>query len=121
MSLLAAKIDVWYLDDLDTAVNVFPVRSGGTSVYKKREHYILTLSRKFAGMLAFFEEVGTTRSSFTARTSAGSTWNYSSTGRRWMCTKDNPKIIDSITGEGVQTQVWEHWTDEEDLPESQYP
>lgn len=121
MSLMAVKLDDWYLDDVDTAISVYPVTTGGTSVYKKREHYIMTMSRKFVGMTCFQEEVGNVRTGFSMRTSAAINWTYSSFSNKWMCTKDNPKVVDTITGEGIQTQVWEHWTDEEDLPGTAYP
>lgn len=121
MSLNADKLDDWYLDDLDTGLRVYPVTEGGTSGYKKREHYILTMSRKFSKMTSFTEEVGTIRTHFSMKTSGGgNTISYSTGTSKWMCTKDHPVVTDTITGEGVQTQVWEHWTDEEDMPESDY-
>lgn len=120
MSVTAGILDDWYLEDIDTAIQVYPVVQGSKSVYMKREHYILTISRKFVGMTAFYEEVGNKRSSFSFKTGADSNSSYSSSKRKWMCTKDSPKITDSITGEGQEVQVWEHWTDEEEMPESEY-
>lgn len=125
MNLSASKVEPWYLDDIDTALLVYPVQKGGRSVYMKREHYIITMSRQFFKMTSFVEEIGQSKSSFSfktgggARSDSGST-AYSSSGKKWMCTKDNPRIMDTVTGEGIQTQVWEYWADEEEMPESEY-
>jgi hypothetical protein len=120
MSVTAKKIDDWYLDDIDTAMQIYPVVEGGKSVYYKRENYILTISRKFVQMTAFFEEVGNKRSSFAFMTGGGAQSTYSSTGKKWICTKDHPVINDTITGEGLETQVWEYYADPVKLPESEY-
>jgi hypothetical protein len=120
MSLTAKKIDDWYLDDIDPSLEIYPVTEGAVSSYWKRETYILTMSRKFAMMTAFFEEVGNTRSSFSYKTAANTSSSYSSAGKKWICTKDRVVIVDTITGEGLETQVWEYIADPVKMAGTEY-
>jgi len=115
MSVTARKLDPWYVDEIDTEAEVFAVITGGKSVYKIREHYMISISRKFVQMTAFYEQVGTSTTSFSFMTGGGASSSYSSTGRKWMCTKDKIKIVDTITGEGLESQVWEQFSEEVDL------
>jgi hypothetical protein len=120
MSVTAKKIDAWYLDDIDPSLEIYPVTEGGVSSYWKRETYILTMSRKFAMMTAFYEEVGNTKSSFSFRTGGGASSTYSTVGKKWICTKDRAVINDTITGEGLETQVWEYVKDPVKMKGTEY-
>lgn len=131
MSLTAKKLDDWYLEDIDPSLEIYPVMEGGVSSYWKRETYILTMSRKFAMMRTFFEEVGTTKSSFSYKTGGGASSSsnktggdalssYSSAGKKWICTKDRVVIVDTITGEGLETQVWEYIADPVKMAGTEY-
>jgi hypothetical protein len=120
MSVTAGKVDDWYLDEIDPSMEIYPVKEGGKSSYWKRETYILTMSRKFAKMTAFYEEVGSSKSSFSYKTGGGASSTYSSTGKKWMCTKDRVVINDTITGEGLETQVWEYIADPVKMAGTEY-
>lgn len=121
MSVTAGKVDDWYLVDLDTDLTVEPVVEGDEEGgYEKYEHYILTIERKLRNVIVFNEEVGTKKGSFTFKTGADATMTFSSTKKKWLCTKDRIGEVDTVTGECLQTQVWEHFSEREPLEDGEY-
>jgi hypothetical protein len=116
MSISARNLDDWYMDEPDCQVEVRNKDEDGASVLQWRDHFTIRLSRKFSGLMSHSSETRTTRTSFTAKTSAAVTIIWFATDKKFFCTQDSCPISDSITGEGLQTQIWEHYTDWEDIP-----
>jgi hypothetical protein len=115
MSVTAKKVEPWYLNYIETECEVYPVTSNNKTVYMIREHYILSQTRQFVQMTAFYEETGDLKTSFAYKTGGGAAAAYASIGRKWMCTKDKTAITDTITGDGSEEQVWEHFSEEVEL------
>ena len=121
MSVTAVKKDFWYSEGVQCQVETQTVVDGDTSKLQWRDHFTISLVQKFVKMIAFYSETRTSCSSFTFNTSADTQCTWSQTGKKFFCTSDEPKITDFITGEGEESQVWEHYTDWEDIPDTAYP
>jgi hypothetical protein len=122
MPVTAHQTDAWYSDGVDCQEIISARVEGGVSVYYKREHHVMTLSRKLVGVSRFEDELGARKTSFSYRTGADTSVTYAGrSGKKvFRCTGDRLTMTDSITGEQLQVQTWEHFTDEEELPESEY-
>lgn len=120
MSLQASKLDLWYMDEPDCQVDVRTHVEEETSVLQWRDHFTIKLSRKFAGLRSFVPETRSERTSFQAQTSAGTWVIWSHPGKKFICTQHSAPINDTITGEGLETQTWEHYTEWEAVPETAF-
>lgn len=120
MSLSAARIDLWYMDEPDCQVDIRSVIQGETSVLQWRDHFTIKLSRKFAGLQSFNSETRSERTSFQAQTSAGTYVIWSHPNKKFICTQHSAPISDTITGEGTEIQTWEHYTEWEAVPETAF-
>jgi hypothetical protein len=86
-------------------------------VIQVRSQYTLTIARSVFGITSFGEMVGETKQSWALLTGPGTSINYTSTAKKWVCTKDRPELIDLTIGEYRQTQVWVYmskWKNVED-------
>jgi hypothetical protein len=121
MSVTAKKLDDWYSEGVQCQVETQTIVDGETSKLQWRDHFTITLVRKFAMMTAFYSETRKTRTSFSFKTGGGAQCFWSCTGKKFFCTSDEPRVMDTITGEGDESQTWEHYTDWEDIPNTHYP
>jgi hypothetical protein len=113
MSLSAERTLNWILDDFDTSGEY---RENSSGVIQTRDHYILNMNRRFVKLRSWTTERGESRTTFAFETGGGVTsviGPFSS--KKFICSRDKLQIIDHITGEGIEAQVWEHYTKWEDV------
>lgn len=115
------KLDFVYSDGVQCMTECQTVVDGTTSRLQWRDHWTISLTQKFAQLISFNAENKTIRSCFTFKTGGGMTVTWSHPGKKFFCTVDEPRILDTITGEGEESQTWEHFTDWEDIPATHYP
>lgn len=117
MSVSAIHSENWYLEGFDPTIEYQTATpsSGGDPVLQSREHYVITQSRKLVKVTGFDEEVGTSKTSFQWYMGGSVSLFKSSTGTKYICSSDKLQIVNLITGEAKQTQVWEHYTEWEDV------
>lgn len=121
MPIKAQVIDDWYCDDLDAQDEIDKVVDGESSHMEKTDHYTITLSRKFCNLIMHFPDNGLEKSAFVFKTGANATVQWSYPGKKFRCTQDRIQITDPITGEGLQTQTWEHYADPVAMAGTAYP
>ena len=118
--LTAEKIERWIMDVIDPLEELQTVTSGGVSKMQTRLHYTVVMHRFFTKMTSFKESIRDTRRGFDMDTGPKSRVAFSSTDKKYRCTRDTPRILDLITGYGRQDQTWEHFTDWEDLEDGAF-
>lgn len=85
-----------------------------------RDQYVMTIKRIMWALTAFGEEVGNTRRTWNLVTGPGTSINYGSTNKKYVCTSDQLEMVDPYSGEIRQTQSWLYLSDWEDVPEGQF-
>ena len=122
MPLKAQKLDEWYIDEFDPQLMVYARVEAGGSAYYKREHHVVRQSRRVVGVTEFVEDVGDRSVFFKGKSGPTTFIQYVGAARKniYVCTGDRLAMVDALLGEMLQTQTWEHWTDEELMPDSEY-
>jgi hypothetical protein len=115
MSVTARRTEPWVLEDSDCMDVIVKRTENGTTTLYASKHYIVQISRTLIGVVGFAEEAGSTRSLFTVYTGGGLTMGYYSSGKQYRCTRDHIATVDLITGEAVQDQIWEYYSEPEEI------
>jgi hypothetical protein len=121
MSVNANKLDDVYSDGMECRTESRTVVDGETSKMQWRDHYTIQLTQKFAQLISHNPENKQIRTSFTFKTGGGMEVVWSHTNKKFYCSLDDAVITDFITGEGEERQIWEHFTEFEDIPATHYP
>lgn len=120
MSLSAKRTEPWVLEDSDCMDVLSKVTENGTTALYSSKHFIIQIARIVIGVSSFAEDAGDTKSLFSVYTGGGLTLTYYSSGKKYRCTRDNVKVLDYVTGEARQTQVWEYLSEPELVPYSEF-
>ncbi len=121
MPTQAKTVDDWYLDDLDAQEEYQDVRSDGVVTVKQQcLHITLSRARKLVGLTQFTPDVGLQAASLPFKSGPNTPQNWDFRGKMFVCSRDKIGPIDSVTGECSQSQVWEYYSDWEDVPDTKW-
>jgi len=120
MGLTALRTEPWRLDDNECLDVLTKVSENGTTTLYSAKHFMIMISRIVIGVTSFTEDAGETKSLFSVYTGGGLTLQYYSSGKKFRCTRDHVNVADHVTGEAVQTQVWEYLSEPEEVPYSEF-
>lgn len=121
MSVSAQYVGPWEVVDMDTVDVLEKKITGSVFELYASTHHIIQLKRNLVLIGQFTPETGSTKATFTAlQMGNGATMGFSSTGKKYRCTKDNIKVTDQITGAAEQTQTWEYLSEPEQIAYSEF-
>ena len=131
MSLTASILEPWLLVTNDVGLRSVKHVENDTEAKKVKgwleqaDHFVVTQKRHFVGLTHFDPDTGDEKSTFSWYVGNGSTLTFIRTlfkgpGNKYVCTKDRLEILDHVTGEGWETQVWEYQSKFEPVAGSYY-
>ena len=91
-----------------------------TTTFMTASRWTLQRRRKLVGVTKFTPENGNFRKGFDLETGGGWTMTWIDTAKQWLCVQDKLEVVDEITGECVQVQVWQYNSPYEVVDETEW-
>lgn len=114
----------WELVDLQcdhVTQRIVPDGEDPTSMrFYRGVRYVLTWRQRCLKVTAFAESCGQTKTIFTFNTGSVTQVTWGSTGRKFICISDTLTPSETIVDECINTQVWQHEGDWEEIPAADY-
>lgn len=121
MSGAGARISgEWYLDKRHFKDHYQRVTVGGSTKLQRARQYVIIQSMQLFGVTSIADEIRMKRNGFNFKTGPNTQIAISMPGRVFVCSSDDLDVIDYVTGEATRVQVWEHYTNWEDVPGSEF-
>jgi hypothetical protein len=119
MSVKALRKEDWYFDDIDCQTELSVVIEAASSKLVYRDHFVILRSRRMQGVFEFTPENMAKATYLEGRTGPKGLPGWSMREKVFVCTDDKLGDIDGASGDCVQSQTWEHWSEQQDLPETE--
>lgn len=113
MSVTATITEAWQLVENDTQLRTQKRRETDLAAgivkgwLEQADVSSISIKGHFIGLLTFTTQVGGEQAGFTYHVGNGATHTFTSTGAKYICTRDKLVIEDHVDGEGWEHQTWE--------------